>query len=106
MVHIEDVAYEVDGNGMLGHLAYDESRPGQRAAVLLCHEGPGLDEHVKSRAERLAELGYVAFALDYHGRGMPLPLEEGERPSRVLVRQCGRLSSLVEIGRCLIVSVN
>jgi dienelactone hydrolase len=75
-VHIEDVAYDVDGNEMLGHLAFDDTRTGRRAAVLLCHEGPGLDEHVKGRAERLAELGYVAFALDYHGGGVPLPLED------------------------------
>src|SRR3954468_4703582 len=61
---------------MVGHLASDDSRPGRRASVLLCHEGPGLDDHVKGRAERLAELGYVAFALDYHGGGVPLPLDE------------------------------
>jgi dienelactone hydrolase len=75
-VHIEDIAYAVDGTEMIGHLAYDEGAPERRPAVLLCHEGPGLDEHVKGRAERLAELGYVAFALDYHGGGVPLPLEE------------------------------
>ena len=61
---------------MVGHLAFDDDQPGRRAAVLLCHEGPGLDDHVKGRTERLAELGYVAFALDYHGGGAPLPLEE------------------------------
>jgi dienelactone hydrolase len=39
---------------------------------LIAHEGGGLDEYQKSRAERFAELGYVAFALDYHGGGRPL----------------------------------
>src|SRR3954468_3476090 len=75
-MRIEDVPYEVDGKGYVGLLALDEYRAGSRPAVLLCHEGPGLDEHVKGRAERLAELGYVAFALDYHGGGVPLPLDE------------------------------
>jgi dienelactone hydrolase len=74
-VHIEEIAYTFEGTEMVGHLAHDE-QPGPRPAVLLCHEGPGLDEHVKGRAERLAELGYVAFALDYHGGGVPLPLDE------------------------------
>jgi dienelactone hydrolase len=75
-VHIEYIAYDVFGNEMVGHLAFDDTRTGTQPAVLLCHEGPGLDEHVKGRAERLAELGYVAFALDYHGGGVPLPLDE------------------------------
>jgi len=38
-------------------------------AVLIAHEGNGLDDHQRSRAEQLARLGYVAFALDYHGGG-------------------------------------
>lgn len=75
-MHIEDIAYEVDGIEMVGHLAYDDYRVGTRPAVLLSHEGPGLDAHVKGRAERLAGLGYVAFALDYHGGGVPVPFEE------------------------------
>ena len=57
---------------MVGHLAVDDERPGPRPGVLVCHEGPGLDEHAKGRAERLAGLGYAAFALDYHGEGKPL----------------------------------
>jgi dienelactone hydrolase len=75
-VHIEDIEYEVDDRRMVGHLAFDEHRIGSRPAVLLCHEGPGLDDHVKGRAVRLAGLGYVAFALDYHGGGQPHPLED------------------------------
>jgi dienelactone hydrolase len=76
VVRIEDIVYEIDGREMVGRLAFDEYRVGPRPAVLVCHEGPGLDEHVKGRAVRLAGLGYVAFALDYHGRGRPLPREE------------------------------
>ena len=49
---------------------------GQRPAVLVCHEGPGLDDHAKQRALRLAGLGYVAFALDYHGGGKPVPMDQ------------------------------
>ena len=75
-MHIEDIAYDVDGVQMIGHLATDDTRQGRRPAVLVCHEGPGLDEHAKRRAEMLAELGYVAFALDYHGGGQPVPLDQ------------------------------
>jgi len=72
-VHIEDIAYEVDGIEMVGHLAYDDAEKGKRPTVLLSHEGPGLDDHVKGRAERLAGMGYCAFALDYHGGGVAIP---------------------------------
>lgn len=75
-VHIEEIAYHADGRDLIGTFAVDEFRPGPRPAVLVCHEGPGIDGHVKGRAVRLASLGYAAFALDYHGGGQPLPLEE------------------------------
>src|SRR3954471_24052837 len=71
-VRIEDIHYEADGRAMTGTFAIDEYRAGPRPAVLLCHEGPGLDEHVKGRAVRLAGLGYAAFALDYHGGTIPI----------------------------------
>ena len=61
---------------MVGHLAVDEFRPGRRPAVLVCHEGPGLNDHTKGRAVRLAGLGYAAFALDYQGDGQPRPRDE------------------------------
>jgi dienelactone hydrolase len=72
----EDIEYAVGGDRMIGHLAIDDERPGLLPGVLVCHEGPGLDEHAKGRAERLAALGYAAFALDYHGGGKPLGREE------------------------------
>jgi dienelactone hydrolase len=57
---------------MVGTLALPEGTD-RRPGVLVCHEGPGLDDHARSRAVRLAEeLGYVAFALDYHGDGKPI----------------------------------
>src|SRR5207253_8242345 len=40
-----------------------------RPGVLLAPEGPGRGELVMSFARKLAEAGYVAFAMDYHGEG-------------------------------------
>jgi dienelactone hydrolase len=71
-MRIEDIDYELDGRRLFGQFAVDEYRIGPRPAVLLCHEGPGLDDHVKGRAVRLAGLGYAAFALDYHGGELPI----------------------------------
>ena len=75
-MRIEDIEYEFEGQRMVGHLAVDEFRPGRRPAVLVCHEGPGLSEHAKGRAVRLAGLGFAAFALDYQGDGKPRPRDE------------------------------
>jgi dienelactone hydrolase len=72
MVTTRDISYEADGRTMVGTLALPEGTD-RRPGVLVCHEGPGLDDHARSRAVRLAEeLGYVAFALDYHGDGKPI----------------------------------
>src|SRR3954451_3542563 len=72
MVTMRDVEYQADGRRMIGRLALpdgDDVRP----AGLIAHEGPGLDDFQKDRAGTYAELGYVAFAVDYHGDGAMLP---------------------------------
>jgi dienelactone hydrolase len=75
-MRIEDIEYEAEGLSLIGRLVVDDSVRGPRPGVLVCHEGPGLDDHAKRRAEMLAGLGYVAFALDYHGGGKTLPMNE------------------------------
>jgi dienelactone hydrolase len=75
-MHIEEIAYTAHGRDLIGTFAVDDYGVGRRPAVLVCHEGPGIDAHVKGRAIRLASLGYAAFALDYHGGGQPLSIED------------------------------
>jgi dienelactone hydrolase len=68
----EEIEYHFDDARYVGHLAVPDG-DGLRPAVLVCHEGPGLTDHARGRADRLAaELGYLAFALDYWGDGKPL----------------------------------
>jgi dienelactone hydrolase len=71
MVTTSEVEYEADGGiVMIGHLAVPDDDAGEAPpAVLVAHEAPGLDDVHRERADRLAELGYVAFALDAHGGG-------------------------------------
>jgi dienelactone hydrolase len=71
-VKTTDIEYGADGARLVGYLAVDDSLLGKRPGVLVAHEGFGLNDHAKNIARRLAELGYVAFALDYHGDGKPL----------------------------------
>ena len=94
-MQVSDVQYEADGRTMVGHLAFDDDRPGVRPAILVSHEGPGLGQHAKAVAERLARLGYVAFALDYHGDGVVLPMQQAMERLNMLTAdplQTGRLA--------------
>nr|AMK59437.1 dienelactone hydrolase [uncultured bacterium UPO64] len=60
-----------DGDQLLeGYLAYDAARSGKRPAVLIVHDWMGVGPYVKQRAEQLARLGYVAFAVDIYGKGV------------------------------------
>lgn len=54
----------------VGYLAYDEARRGRRPGIVVFPEAFGLGEHAKLRAQRLAELGYVALAADMNGDGL------------------------------------
>jgi len=63
----KDIAYRCGDRNLVGYLANDETRGPGRPGVLVCHQGNGVSDHTKERARMLAELGYVAFALDMYG---------------------------------------
>ncbi len=52
-----------------GFIAWDDASKGKRPGILVVHEWWGLNDYARSRAEQLAELGYVAFAVDMYGKG-------------------------------------
>lgn len=67
------VAYEHGGVKLSGYLAYDDTKASaskEAPGVLVIPEWWGLNEYPKSRAEQLAQLGYVAFAADMYGAGV------------------------------------
>ncbi len=66
----ETIEYKDGDVTLRGYLAYDEKKSGKRPGVLVMPEAFGLGEHAKKRAERLAELCYVAFAGDPYGNGI------------------------------------
>ena len=67
-----DVDYEQGGDQLRGFLAYDDAKTGagRLPGVLIVHEWWGLNDYSKGRAVKLANLGYVAFALDMYGKGV------------------------------------
>ncbi|MEN3952775.1 dienelactone hydrolase family protein [Iodidimonas sp. SYSU 1G8] len=49
--------------------AYDNTQDGKRPCVLVVHQWAGQSEAERGAARRLAELGYVAIAIDVYGKG-------------------------------------
>ena len=62
------ITYQHGGTPLQGVLAYDDASTERRPGVLVVHEWWGLNDYVKKRVRQLAELGFVAFALDMYGK--------------------------------------
>jgi dienelactone hydrolase len=69
VIKTQTLNYALDTVQMNGFIAYDESFKTRRPVVLIVHEWWGLNDYARSRASKLAELGYLAFAIDLYGNG-------------------------------------
>jgi hypothetical protein len=65
----ENVTYSGNGVTMDGYVVYDANKEGKRPAILVVPEWWGLVDYPKMRARKLAELGYIAMAVDMYGNG-------------------------------------
>lgn len=65
----EKIEYIDKGTTCVAHVAYDETISGKRPAVLIAHAWAGREPFEDQKAEALAKLGYVGFALDNYGGG-------------------------------------
>lgn len=63
----EEVTYGTEAMTMKGFLSFDRNRSGQRPGVLVIHEWWGHNDFVRERASQLADMGYVALAVDMYG---------------------------------------
>ncbi|MBK8981496.1 MAG: dienelactone hydrolase family protein [Ignavibacteria bacterium] len=73
----ENYEYNIGDKTYQGFVAYDNSVEGIKPGVLIVHQWKGLGEYEKMRARMLAELGYVAFAVDIYGKDVrPVSAEE------------------------------
>lgn len=69
------VEYTSGNNTHKAYLAQDESIAAAKPGIILVHEWWGVNDHMRKRAHMLAELGYVALAIDMYGDG-----KEAENP--------------------------
>ncbi len=80
-IALTPASYEFGGHNFAGYIA-DGSNGRKAPGILVAHEGGGLVDHPKSRAQMLAALGYVAYAFDLFG-GEAMPMAE----ARAVVQQ-------------------
>jgi dienelactone hydrolase len=82
-MNCEPIVYDCGGTTLTGCFAMPETeRP--LPGVLVAHDASGVNNHVKSRAAALAQLGYAAFVLDLYGvRNFPRD-EMVERHTRLI----------------------
>jgi dienelactone hydrolase len=103
MPNVRDIEYEVDGLTMVGSLGVPDA-PGLRPAVLIAHEANGLDDYQKGRARQLAELGYVAFALDYLGGGRPPEFADAQARTSALWDDADRMRVVAQAALDILVA--
>jgi dienelactone hydrolase len=93
-IKTQTVSYEQGGTHLQGFLAYDDALQGKRPGIIVCPEWWGLTDYARHRAQMLAELGYVALAVDLYGDGKTTedPKQAGTwagalKSNRALLRQ-------------------
>jgi dienelactone hydrolase len=69
-MHTEYLDYADGDVTCEAYVAYDKSKRGKRPAVLVSHAWGGQSHFERDKAEQLAKLGYVGFALDLYGKGV------------------------------------
>lgn len=108
-IRTETVVYRHGDAVLEGYLAWDDAVAGKRPGVLVVHEWWGVNPYIRERTERLAALGYVAFAPDLYGKGVrPKNAEEAGaqagiyRGNRKLMRDRARAGLAILAGNALV----
>lgn len=66
----QQMTYKQGDTPLEGYLVYDDAIQGQRPGVVVVHDWSGLGDYARMRADMLAQLGYVALAIDIYGAGV------------------------------------
>ncbi len=90
------IHYQSNGLALTGYLA-DSEATGKRPGILVAHEAPGINDHIKQWTEDLATLGYVAFAIDLYGNEN-LSMEQARALSSELMATPGLLLERANAG--------
>ena len=69
-IQTRTIDYQDGDVDLQGYLAWDDAVDGKRPGVMIAHAWAGRSDFENGKAEELAKLGYVGFALDNFGRGI------------------------------------
>jgi len=67
---VEKIEYYDDEVLLEGHSVHDDKVAGKKPIILIVHDWSGKNDFACQKAEKLAELGYVGFAVDMFGKGI------------------------------------
>lgn len=65
----EKRTYQSGQTSLEGFVAYDNTQHHKRPLVIVIHDWSGRNAFAEEKAQQLAKLGYVGFALDMYGQG-------------------------------------
>ncbi len=69
-IQTRTIDYQDGSTDLQGYLAWDDAADGERPGVMVSHAWRGRTQFENDKAEELARLGYVGFALDLYGKGV------------------------------------
>jgi dienelactone hydrolase len=84
-VKLDSIEYEHGDVMLKGYITYDGLLKSMRPGILLIHESWGITDFIKSRASKLAELGYIVFTLDMYGKSKIETEEEASALAREFI---------------------
>lgn len=68
-IQTKSISYKIGDQNFRGYLAWKDDGKKTKPGILVVHEWWGFNEYIKMRTDMLAELGYVAMAVDMYGDG-------------------------------------
>lgn len=69
-IQSKTVDYKDGDRQLQGYLAWDDAVKGKRPGVMISHAWAGRSDFENGKAEAMAKLGYVGFAIDNFGKGV------------------------------------
>lgn len=95
-IHTETININLDQSVSKSYLAYPEAKESSQPGILVIPEFWGLTEYIESRARKLAELGYCAWAVDIYGEGWTAGnVEEASQAMNKLLSDMDKTSKLL-----------
>lgn len=68
-MHASNYVYHHGEQALHGYLTYDDSVKTPRPAVIVVHDWSGRNDFACQKADMMAKLGYIGFAVDMYGLG-------------------------------------